>query len=135
MHRIYYNNEPGDGPRVIEHGGEEIVWQPKGEIWEKKVFKNQKYRDEWTEKTYTRDEVRWVKTDKIGEPISFKDLTADQLKEAAKAKNNRDGKLIHEKDLNTELTVDDIDAQIKRFTEMKAAAEEKKKPGRPKKNA
>lgn len=143
MYRVYYNNKPGAEPRVIEYGGEEIVWQPKGEVW-KRVKVKQKYKDEYfnrsrdVDKTFERWVEKWEKTDQPGEPISAHLLSYSQLREAFKAKNNKDRALILEKDLKDSMSIPDIDEQIKALEALKASKKEskpKRGPGRPSKNA
>ncbi len=128
MHRVYYNNEPGDPPRMVTHGAHEFVWQPKGEVWVRELIEED-FTDPDSGRSFRRKRRVWKKTEEKGEPISWIQLDPDQFKEAMKQKYNHDGKLVPEEKLKETLSVKDIQSQI---LELQALAAEKESEEAPK---
>lgn len=118
MPRIVYDSKPGDEPIVIE-AGRTIVFQPKGEVWERKpgqVIKE--FADAKNPKKIIQVKgKKLMKTGKKGRLIDVQDLTEDEWRIAALGKHNPDGKLKHEAAYRETIGVDELELQIRELQE------------------
>lgn len=129
MARVYYNSSKGDGPKVVEHGGKNLVWLPKGEHWEWK--KDQPIKEFLKDgKKVVVTGKKLVKTSKKGPAVSFLDLDKEQLAAVMLQKNNADKKLMLEKDYFKVAGVDDLDLQIAALQAIKAEKQAKEAPAK-----
>lgn len=106
--RLYYDNEEGDGPRIIE-AGRLIVFHPKGEVWAK-VKKRQEIVDDKGRKRYHHVTI-WEKTGRVGAPICFHDLSPAEF-DICRLRGNADRKLLTEQEWQGQSSVGDLDRQI-----------------------
>jgi hypothetical protein len=122
MARVYYNSAKGDGPKVVEHGGKNLVWLPKGEHWEWKKDQVIKEFMKGDKKVQVKGK-KLVKTSKKGPAVSYLDLDREQTVAVMLQKNNLEKKLMLEKDYFKIAGVDDLDLQIAQLQAMKAERE------------
>lgn len=122
MPRVYYNSSKGDEPKVVEYGGKNLVWLPKGEHWEWKKDQVLRKFEKAGKEVVVRGK-KLVKTNKKGPAVSYLDLDRDQLVAVMLQKNNADKKLMLEQEYFKVAGVDDLDLQIAQLQAIKAERE------------
>ena len=127
--RVYYTGSVEDGPRVVEYGGEELVWAPAGFQIEKKDLPVKRadgtdyvVEHAMTGKRTTVMRKQWVVRRNVsGEPMrsnqseSFLSLPDDAARNALRQVWNEDGKLVPEARYKANRSPEFIEAEIERL--------------------